>query len=1228
MARSFVLSARVTADASGLKAGAEQGARSARGLGDALDDVADKARRADEALQDAANSAARGVPAPAAPSAPSSPSPRSPARPAPSAPAPSAPASGSPNLPAPRPTRPSPTPTAPAPSAPGQLQDWQRTNLRSQYFDIGTSLYGGMNPLTVLSQQGPQIVEIYGGVGNALRGTAAAIGGIGAAVAGVTAVLASGAAAWSRYNSAREDAARSLTGVGRGSGLTLDQLLQQQGAGLSRMESMQAASGLASSGRIGGGQISELMGITRQFMRATGQDAAPAGADLGKAFADPTKGAELLNERFGFLNATSLDLIRTLSGTGQTAAAQGVLFRLLAKDLEDVENRSSGLNRTWQALSRGASNFFTGLGRRIDNTLFGKSNADQLREAEERLAQAQARQRINPRDINNNNQIALLQKEIAEKRALVTEEEKLAKKRAEIQEENRNSQVRTANIRSILPDYEERARLVQIQTSALEVMSGRSSAVSQEEARKAYEQSTYALKSRIDADERARQSDELSARSIMARTAAQRADIAAQRELLALKGSQVSADEALRRSEEARRQVLLQEQRSAEDRLRDARQSAQLVGLSEFERGRREIEQRWARTISESQGSPTAQATNRQAMAEELRAFERAQQIEPLKQAKNGLLEQVAALERLQQTFGMTAGAAAEFAARQQLLNEYQRQGIPITATLRSEIDRYAAGQGRAAQANEDLRRAQEQVVGAMDDVRAGARGAFSGLISNLRQGKSLSESFANSATQALDRIFERMVTAPLVEGLLGANGKPGGGLFGDSVAKLLGGGQALSTANITAATVIVNGNALGAAGIPGLGGASGLAANSNNPASASALAMISSRYVGRPGGVEGLNGDFASRLAPFLSANPGVSVVSGFRSIEAQKALWEQALQRYGSPEAARKWVAPPGSSEHNFGMAADLRFASDAARAQAHATAGQYGLNFRMANEPWHISPNANWQGAPAPANALAFQQVNQFDASLRRATEATDGLQGGFMDVSKTLSQGAGSLNQAASGVTAGASQFTAGANGVFSTLLGGIGQIGNSFVSGLGTALQTILQAISSQGGGGFGGLFSSIFGGGAPGAPLQLASAVPTFARGGVTNRPSIFGEAGPEAAVPLPDGRTIPVSLRITGGRAGNDNAPMMLPLAALTGAVAKLNERVASGNGSSGGSFAPSVVIEDRVGVKMREREEDAPGGGRRRRIVIDEAVADAVGRPNSRAGAAFDARGRMTRR
>lgn len=41
--------------------------------------------------------------------------------------------------------------------------------------------------------------------------------------------------------------------------------------------------------------------------------------------------------------------------------------------------------------------------------------------------------------------------------------------------------------------------------------------------------------------------------------------------------------------------------------------------------------------------------------------------------------------------------------------------------------------------------------------------------------------------------------------------------------------------------------------------------------------------------------------------------------------------------------------------------------------------------------------------------------------------------------------------------------------------------------------------------------------------------VRAYADGGIANEPSIFGEAGPEAAVPLPDGRTIPVTLSGAG---------------------------------------------------------------------------------------------------
>ena len=53
-----------------------------------------------------------------------------------------------------------------------------------------------------------------------------------------------------------------------------------------------------------------------------------------------------------------------------------------------------------------------------------------------------------------------------------------------------------------------------------------------------------------------------------------------------------------------------------------------------------------------------------------------------------------------------------------------------------------------------------------------------------------------------------------------------------------------------------------------------------------------------------------------------GVNLVpiSGFRTSAYQDGLFERAVGRYGSPEEAAVWVAPPGYSEHHTGLAIDI--------------------------------------------------------------------------------------------------------------------------------------------------------------------------------------------------------------------------------------------------------------------------------------------------------------------
>ena len=123
--------------------------------------------------------------------------------------------------------------------------------------------------------------------------------------------------------------------------------------------------------------------------------------------------------------------------------------------------------------------------------------------------------------------------------------------------------------------------------------------------------------------------------------------------------------------------------------------------------------------------------------------------------------------------------------------------------------------------------------------------------------------------------------------------------------------------------------------------------------------AVARARAVMDPELLQPSAGTFAgSGLHPLLQAAVGkmiatsggrIYVVSGFRSPQEQQSLWTNALQRYGSAEVADDWVAPPGHSMHERGLAVDLGGDLD----HAAAVVENLGLPLHrpLANEPWHF-------------------------------------------------------------------------------------------------------------------------------------------------------------------------------------------------------------------------------------------------------------------------------------
>ena len=79
------------------------------------------------------------------------------------------------------------------------------------------------------------------------------------------------------------------------------------------------------------------------------------------------------------------------------------------------------------------------------------------------------------------------------------------------------------------------------------------------------------------------------------------------------------------------------------------------------------------------------------------------------------------------------------------------------------------------------------------------------------------------------------------------------------------------------------------------------------------------------------------------------VHLVSGWRSPHEQAVLWAEALRTHGSAEVADDWVAPPGHSMHEKGLAVDLGGDLDLAARLVDEL--DLPLHRPLPNEPWHF-------------------------------------------------------------------------------------------------------------------------------------------------------------------------------------------------------------------------------------------------------------------------------------
>lgn len=649
-------------------------------------------------------------------------------------------------------------------------------NLGRQAQDVVVSLAAGQPIFTVLLQQGTQIADVFatskGSVGaffgQFLSGAARFAASAGGIATGVVAIGGAAIYMGESFDSAQRDIERALSGVGRASGTTVAQInrIAEASAGAAKVSvasGREILTAFASTGKVGPELYGGLAGLTRNFGAQTGASNADAAAVLAKAFADPLKGADELNEKLGFLDDRTRSYIRTLTEQGNRSAAQRALFEAVSESVSGAADRTSTLAKAWNAVWNAVSDASDAIGKAIAGQITLEERLGGLIQRRRDMSQG-----LRARTASGQEQLAGLDVNIQQTQDAIVRRD--ARRRWESTEATRraNSLAAGTVVDSLNPAD---AALRQMRESAAviqKLLADPGAAVDPkrlQDAKRAADEYAAAIASWLPPAERLRQTNELTVRSIMARTLRERTAVETARISLEIAGDVTRQKERELLIQGKIAELQAQANREARDALRTSQNSLELAGLRPYERQLREIEQR---------------------------------------------------TRDMRERLGGAGGAATA--------------SVPLPAT--------------------------------------------------------------------------------------------------------------------TAAAT-------------------------------------------------GLDNAFADALKRLMDAIPGITISSGLRSTKRQAELWEEALQKYGSAEAARKWVAPPGSSQHEVGKAADLRFANPDARADAHRRAGEFGLTFPLRNEPWHIEPvngRARRAGGGSTddiinsvaANEKAAAALEQYNSVIRAAND----------------------------------------------------------------------------------------------------------------------------------------------------------------------------------------------------------------------------------------------------
>lgn len=1157
--------------------------------------------------------------------------------------------------------------------------------LSYQLNDVVVSLASGMNPLTVLIQQGSQITPIFGGIGATLR----VIGGLFTPMVAGTATLAAGVglvakATWD-YNEATRASSVAAAGLGRNIGTTSGQIERiattYASAGeVSIASAREMAQEFTRTGKIGVGNFAGLIAIAKDFATTLGTDVTTGTQKLAEIMADPAKGAVTLSESLGLIDSATQRAVQRLVDQNRVYEAQAALIAALKPNLVAAAEGTNAIARAWESAKRAVSDYYTALGRAMSVDVITK--ADDLEQAQLKLRKAEDRAKaMTPGSwtrLDAERDLVPMRAEVARLEAQAA----AAKERNEAFKRDAAGKlgVVTADASSspMVQDMVRRKALAD-ELARLEASKSATNLTGEEQTRiaAAISAKTNAQRTWISELERSRQIQEIDLAVMQSRDPVERAQLEHKRALIQLAGQEVTATEATTIAEQAYARVLGEVSAQARGNIADITADAAArtrvnaliaAGAISLADANREL-QIEAATRQLSIQLATAEGAERTRLLDLIRQTRTAivaqDQAQRIASAQQSLVSGNDRLETLRTEIALIGQSEAVRTRTLALLEAEQRirrEGLGGTA-IADQIRAQAA-------ATAELTTALERQKAAWGEIQTAGGSAIDTLVEGLRTGKDVSKTIADDLAKEALKLG---VANPLKNAAFGQSlptfGEVGGvlgGLFGNAP-KQVGPGVlpagTIATATINAATVILQGG-LGGLGLggssfaDGAGGIGGIGAVARSPLAPiagndnAASARIAGAW-GLFGGRQNFSGELTdpavrNRLFAMTEAEVGgqgplaqqAFMESTFNRASARGLTLDQTLgdRRYFPSETfanADRVMGSPVLDAKYGDMLGRVRGGSNLSNYATGNASGNVGFGggpqtFAAGGERFGIEkPDISWAKQLQETSSQTSQSIAAMGAKSTSVTSDLGSLGNTTTQVGQSLTSSAGGITQAGQTLSSSTTQLATGTQGAFSSLLGGLGSGIDGLLSGLGGIVSKIAGAGVGGGGGWFGGLFAGLFG-----SASGAASSVPTlgglYADGGFTG---VGGKHQPAGIVHRGEyvfDAEATAAIGVGTLEAIRRSSRSVYASGGYVGSVPVV-PRLATRLPASAQPVIHQTIINN-TPAQVSTRDEPDNHGGRRQVVIIEEAVGRALTRSGSSAqraaGATFGLRPGVMRR